>query len=145
MENNFYDNLIFIKTGEWYLLLFSFSLLLFRKQTLDAFENFSRLINYLLVSLSAVISFILEALFVFGGQIGMRGGYYVHILYAHHLLPWVLFMFLVDMVLYLFTMIIAIIQNAYLWGKAGIKEKVALSPKKREIFVLSPNRLVLLQ
>lgn len=146
MNNSFYENVTYITTGEWYLLLLGFSLLLFRRQVFEAFENFSHLINHLLVSLSAVASFVVEALFVFGGQVGMRGGFYAHILLVNHLLPWFLFIILVDIVYYIFTRIVSIIKNAYLWGKKAVSgARVALYPNECLNFVLSPKRLVLLQ
>src|SRR5690554_3603949 len=146
MDNNLYEEFSYIWNGEWYLLLLGFSLILCGRQTLKACDNFARLINYLLVSLTAVISFVLEALFMFGGQIGMRGGLYVHILIAHHLLPLFLFIILIDIVIYLFARIELIIKNAYLLGKkVAHGARIALTPNISYDFILSPQRMVLLQ
>ncbi|MFW5780271.1 MAG: hypothetical protein ACOCWI_02330 [Bacillota bacterium] len=146
MNNSFYENVKYIETGEWYLLLLSFSLILFKRQAFEVFDNFAYLINHLLVSLSALINFVVEALFVLGGQVGMRGGYYAHILLINHLLPWFLFILLVDIVQYLFERIVSIIKNAYLWGKRAVSgARLAMKPNECKNFVLSSRTLVLLQ
>lgn len=146
MNNNVLEQIKNVFICEWLLLFMAFGLLIFRKQCFEVFEGFFHLIKYLLISLTAVLGFVTEALFILVGQMGMQGGFYLSDFYTNHLLPWFFFILLVDIVFYLLERIIYILKSDYVFGRKFLSgARIAMHPHETINFVLPRQRIVLLQ
>src|SRR5690554_4575665 len=117
MNNTVLEQIKNVFICEWLMLLTAFGLLIFRKQSFEVLEGFFHLVKYLLISLSALLGFVTEALFILVVQMGMQGGFYLSDFYTNHLLPWFFFILLVDIVFYLLERIIHIIKTDYAFGR----------------------------
>lgn len=146
MNNNFLEQIKNALVCEWFMLIVAFVLLLFRKQCFEVFDGFYHLIKYLLISFTAMLGFLVEALFIFVGQMGIQSSFYLNDFYTNHLLPWLLFIVVVDIVFYLLERIINILKTDYSFGRKSLTgARLAIYPKEMKDFLLPQQRIILLQ
>lgn len=146
MSNNIINDILYLMACEWVFMLLSLSLLISRKKVLEMFEGIYHLIGQLLVSATAVLGFITEALYIFVGNFGLQGGYYISDFWMNHFIPWFLFVILADFVNYLIARIIFIIENISILSRRFLTcARLAFYPKESRNLVIPQQRVVLLQ
>ena len=142
----FYENIKYIIAGEWLLLLLAFGLIFFRKQAFEVFETAIHLSGHLLVSATAMMAFVCEAILVFAGNLGMQSSMYLLHFYVEHLEPWLVFIIIYDFVRYVFEMIFFIIKSDYIFGRRFLSgARIAIHPYESKDLVTPLQRIVLLQ
>jgi hypothetical protein len=146
MNMALYENLKYIIAGEWCLLLLAFGLLVFRRQAFEAADMGIHLAGHLLLSLSAIMIFICEALLMLAGNLGMQSSRYLLAFYAEHLQPWLLFLLICSIVYYIFERIFFIINCDHYLGRRFLSgARLAIFPHESKDLTAPMQRIILLQ